>query len=465
MSTISNSKKRSTVKLVINLLSMSSLVTPVVSYAQPTAPGVSVQISPEAYENTMKKQECNNARDKIAEAERAIGTACRKAGLGSGSNCVAKAESCAETIGNEEFSTTDAIGTVLGLPVNSSLGSSCPQMNGRDYYDEIKRLNQEVKDTEKDIADLGQEKADIEKEFNEKIAELQQALTDAQQELEKTKEDLDAEEREQLASFQQAQVSNKEQLRAKGSELISLRSARTAALRNKATKMLELTAETSKYTCNGEYLKAAKEYGNVSGNSSKNHISKAKAQKAAALDAFQKCMNRFQQARIKVSEDTQAEVEALDDKIRSAESSMDELNDTLNLAATQLQQMKDSTTKKKTAAEKKVTDLMTLTQQKMTAAQQELQTRLQALATRQASLQKALTTASNELMTLKSSPAPKKSAEYTADEASAEISGELAKINGVIASSDPDCNLESSLASAKTKRSARESKKTRGTRN
>lgn len=465
MSTISNSKKRSAVKLVINILSAASLVVPAVSYAQPAAPGVSVQISPEAYENTMKKQECNNGRDKIAEAERAIGAACRKAGLGAGSNCVAKAESCADTVGSEEFSTTDAIGTVLGLPMNSNLGSACPQMNGRDYFDEIKRLNQEVKDTEKDIADLGQEKADIEKEFNEKIAELQQALTDAQQELEKSKEDLDAEEREALASFQQAQNSNKEQLRAKGSELISLRSARTTALRNKQTKMLELTAETSKYTCNGEYLKAAKEYGGVSGTSSKNHITKAKAQKAAALDAFQKCMNRFQQARLKVGEETQAEIETLDDKIRSAEASMDELHDTLSLASTQLQQMKDSTAKKKTAAEKKVTDLMTLTQQKMTAAQQELQTRLQALSTRQASLQKALTTASNELMVLKSSPAPKKSAEYTADEASSEISGELAKINGVIATSDPDCNLESSMASAKSKRSARESKKTKGTRN
>lgn len=464
MSTISNSKKRSAVKLVINLLSVSSLITPAVSFAQPAPSGVQVQISSEDYKADRIRQECNSARDKISEAERAIGAACRKAGLGSGTNCVAKAESCAETIGSEEFSTTDAIGTVLGLPINSSLGSSCPQMNGRDYYDEIKRLNQEVKDTEKDIADLGQEKADIEKEFNEKIADLQQALTDAQQELEKTKEDLDAEEREQLASFQQAQVSNNEQLRARGSELISLRSARTAALRNKATKMLELTAETSKYTCNGEYLKAAKEYGNVSGTSSKNHISKAKAQKAAALDAYQKCLNRFQQARIKVGEDTQAEIEALDDKIRSAESSIDELNDTLKLASTQLQQMKDSTAKKKTAAEKKVTDLMTLTQQKMTAAQQELQTRLQALATRQASLQKALTTASNELMTLKSSPAPKKSAEYTADEASSEISGELAKINGVIGSADPSCNLESSLASAKAKKASRESSKTRGKR-
>lgn len=437
MNKISNSKKNAAVKTVIKFSFTAVLTVASISFADITAPSLStndpatykaiLQASEEASTKREKAAACKDAIREVSAAENAIGQSCRKAGLGA--NCAAQAAACGDAMGSESFDTADAIGTVLGLPADSNVGSSCPQMNGRDYYDEKKRLETEIKDTQKDIAELADDEAEIKKTFSDAIAELQQALTDAQQELEETKTQLDEDERKQLADFQSGQNSAKESLREKNSRLLSLRGEMTNAIREKATQMLELTAETSKFTCNSEYTKAAENYGKTSGKSSGNHISKAKAQKAAALDAFNKCMNRFQQARISLNEKSQIKMDNITDQINSTEASIDELNDTISLASTQLEQMKQDTTKKKTNAEKRVTDLMTLTQQKMTAAQEEMQTKLKALTTKQQSYTEALNRANNSLMTL--GPAPKKGAEYTAAEASSEISSQVNIIENI----------------------------------
>lgn len=466
MNKISSSKKNSTVKLVIILFCASSLLTsPTLVFAEQSAPPfVFGQRSSEeiAESKTARiKSECRAIKSEVAAAKAKIAESCRKAGMGS--NCSEKAAACSETLGEESFDTTDAIATVLGLPAGADIGSSCPQMNGRDYYEEKKRLEQEIKDLQEDIAELGEDKADIEKDFNEAIQEMQQALTDAQQELESEKTRLDEEEREKLAEFQSSQSAAKEQLRERNSKILSLRAEVTNAIREKATKMLELTAETSKYACTQEYTKAAEAYGKVSAKSSASHMTKAKNQKAAALDAFNKCMNRFQQARISLNEQSQAKLDSLNDQINSTQASIDDLNDSLSLASTQLEQMKQDTTKKKTAAEKKVTDLMTLTQNKMTAAQQDMQTRLQALATKQQSLTSALNKANNSLMTL--GPAPKRGTEYTSSDASAEIAAQESIIDEAkrTVADDPElsknCTIEGGSRSG-----SRRSGNSRGTR-
>ncbi len=466
MSKISGSKKNSTVKIVISLFCASSLsISPTNSFAQDKSnPTLDFLLARDAESKAEAKEArqaaaCKEAREKIATAERNIGAACRKAGIGNSETCASRARSCAETAGGESFETTDAIATVLGLPADAKIGERCPQYNGRDYADEKKRLQQEIKDLEEDIAKLGEDKADIEKDFNDAIQELQQGLTDAQQELESEKTRLDEEEREKLAEFQSSQSAAKEQLRERNSKILSLRAEVTNAIREKATKMLELTAETSKYACTQEYTKAAEAYGKVSAKSSASHMAKAKNQKAAALDAFNKCMNRFQQARISLNEQSQAKLDSLNDQINSTQSSIDDLNDSLNLASTQLEQMKQDTTKKKTAAEKKVTDLMTLTQNKMTAAQQDMQTRLQALATRQQSLTSALNRANMSMAQMGIAPSSR-SAEYTPAEASGEIESEISVIESIAVQTE----LDGYSCGGIRKEAEKKAKKYRGTR-
>ncbi|WP_374031716.1 hypothetical protein [Bdellovibrio bacteriovorus] len=458
MNKISSSKKNASVKTVINILSVLSLVAPSVSLANENDDRRYGKSDKElqAEKERSDRAECTKAQSEIREARSKISEACRKAGLGSETGCTEKAMACSDTLGTESFDTTDAIGTLMGLPAGADIGGSCPQMNGRDYYDEKKRLETEIKDTQKDIAELADDEAEIKETFNTTIQELQQALTDAQQELEETKTSLDEQEREKISEFQASQNAAKEKLREYNSKIIALRSEMTNAVREKATKMLELTAETSKYACNQEYTKAAESYGKVNATSNKSHISKAKAQKAAALDAFNKCMNRFQQARISLNEQSAAKMESINDQIRNAEASTDELNDSLNLASTQLDQMKADTTKRKTQAEKKVTDLMTLTQNKMQAAQENMQTKLKALATKQQSYTEALNRANNSLMTL--GPAPKRSAEYTAADASAEIDAQtnnIKEIKSNMENSGITCYL--SDASSKSSKRSRSS--------
>lgn len=460
MNKISSSKKNASVKTVINILSVLAFTLPSISLGQP-APGYTVPYDPAEAKATRISNKCSSYRSDRTAALNKLSEACRKAGLGGGDGCREKALACSETLGTDSFDTTDAIGTLMGLPAGSNIGGSCPQMNGRDYYDEKKRLETEIKDTQKDIAELADDEAEIKETFNTTIQELQQALTDAQQELEETKTTLDETEREKISEFQASQNAAKEKLREYNSKIISLRSEMTNAVREKATKMLELTAETSKYACNQEYTKAAESYGKVNATSNKSHISKAKAQKAAALDAFNKCMNRFQQARISLNEQSSAKMESINDQIRNAEASTDELNDSLNLASTQLDQMKADTVKRKSQAEKKVNDLMTLTTNKMQAAQENMQTKLKALATKQQSYTEALNRANNSLMTL--GPAPKRGVEYTAEEASSEISAQTEIIAEIEASVKNDPELKDCyLGKASTSKRSRSSGSTSG---
>lgn len=467
MNKISSSKRNASVKFVFNSFCALTLAMPSVALAQtPPAGGYNSKDEIADRQAQRRQEACKEARRQITDAEKAIGEACRKAGLGEASSCIAKAESCGETLGTESFTTTDAIATVMGLPADANIGGSCPQMNGRNYYDEKKRLQDEIKDLEKEIAELGDDKADIEETFNTTIQDLQQGLTDAQQELEEVKEKLSEEEREKIAEFQSSQNAAKEQLRERNSKILSLRGALTQAIRKKATKMLELTSETSKFTCTAEYRKAAEAYGKVSSTSSSSHMRNAKNQKAVAIDAFNKCMDRFLQARIQLNEDSQIEQDNINDQIASTQSSIDELNDSLSLASTQLDEMKKATETKKTNAQKKVTDLMTLTQQKMTAAQQTMQTKLQTLATKQSSLTAALNRANNSMLTL--GPAPDRGTEYTSKEASSEISSQVGIIENLVNDAElksQNCSLNSQLLSSKSKnRSSRTSSSTKGRR-
>ncbi|MEN0059840.1 MAG: hypothetical protein AAGB31_13450, partial [Bdellovibrio sp.] len=113
--------------------------------------------------------------------------------------------------------------------------------------------------------------------------------------------------------IQESQTKASAELRKADLEILTLESQYTAALRKKAKNMIELNSETSKYTCTQQYKKAAEEYAKAFSSSSSNsaHIKNAKNQKAAALNAFNKCMEQYQNARAELQETSAAELKAL----------------------------------------------------------------------------------------------------------------------------------------------------------
>ncbi|WP_374073558.1 hypothetical protein [Bdellovibrio bacteriovorus] len=359
------------------------------------------------------ENKCKELRQEIKDANNKMTESCSKAGLSV--NCKEKALDCSQTLQEESYPTIDALATVMGIPATTDVSSACPQMSGGDYYKEIERLEKEVKETQKDIAELAEEEAKIKENFSTSMQNISQAMTDAQQEFSEAKEKIADEERQQISAFQSKQIEDKKELNRLSGRLVQLRGKMTESLRKKSASLLELTSPKagSQFDCRAEYRNAAQGFGAVNSAASGNHITMAKAKKAAAIKAFQVCLGRIQQARAALIEQNQNEIDTLTKEIESTQSDMDAVNDSLSLASNQLDEIKASNENKRNSAQKKVVDLLNLSQQKMVAAQDQMQTKLKGLATKQQSYSQALNRAQNALLRLKQTPAPGRSAEVT----------------------------------------------------
>lgn len=394
------------------------------------------------------KVNCNEIRREYKEAEQKIAEACRKAGL-SESNCASNAKSCGEELEEDSLDTMGAIGTVLGLPMGSTqsqVASKCPQMNGRDYFTEKDKMEKEIKDTQKEIAELNDDKAKLQDDYNKQMQDIQETLTKAQEDYKKKEEDLNQEERERVAQFQESQNQANEAMRKKGDEIISLRGQLTQLLRNKARALGKLTESTGKLSCMAEVNKMKAEYEKLySSNSSAsaNFIGQAKKKKQEMINTYNTCMADFNQQRIQLNETTQNQQETLEKKIADTQSSLDEIQNSLNLASTQFEEIKQATAKKKQNALQSVIDLGTRSQQQMQAAYTKLQENLKTLAAKQASLEAALNRTNQSLQTL--GPVPKRGSEYSVATASSEISSQVNILRNI--ANNPDytsCNLKES---------------------
>lgn len=371
------------------------------------------------------KTGCSKAREDYKQAITKISEACKKAGLGD-KDCVSKSLSCAETSSEDSFDTMDVFGTALGIPPGTSLGAACPTMNGRDYFSEKDKIQKEIKETEKELAELNDTKADIQDDYNKEVQDIQETLNKAQEDYKKKEVDLDQEERERIADFHNNQNQAKEALRKKGSELLTLRGQMIQLQRDKARSLNLMSESAGKRKCITELAKMKEEYQKLyssSAGASSNHIAQAKRKKKELVEFYNTCISDFNQQRIALNEQTRQKQDELDKQVRDTQSSMDEIQNSLNLAASQLEEMKQATVKKKNDALQAVIDLGTRSQQKMQAAYAKLQEKLKTLATKNASLAGALNRANQSLMTL--GPAPKRGAEYTPADASSDISAQV----------------------------------------
>lgn len=434
MSKISGKNKRAVVKIFISTLTGTVFLSSSSVLADPSYSTSDPKII-EAIENRAEKererQSCIEERNKIMEAEKEIGEACKKAGL-SGASCVSNAKSCGETSGTDSFNTLFSLGEALGLPTGnlSNLNSTCPQMSGRDYFEEKSKLEKEIKDTEKELADLNDDKADIEEKYYKEMQDIQKTLTEAQEDFKKKKLEIAKDDRERVADFMKTQNQANEELRRRGAEVLKIRGQLIQSQRDKALRLLAMTEASGKRACMKAVNDAKKAYDSVSASKSASHLSQAKRKRADLLNIYYDCMSAFDQQRIALNESKRSEQEELNNQLNNAQSSMDEIRNSLNLADTQLKEIKELATKEEADALQSVVDLGQRNEQQIRAAHEKVQKNLQTIAAKSQSTQMALNRINQSLMTL--GPAPlRRNAEDTPGDASSTISAQINIIESI----------------------------------
>lgn len=412
----------------------------------------------EDQERLDSSRSCKDLQNQIFETEKAMNEACGKAGYKTADNCAVKFASCKETAQEESYNTTEALATALGVqlsdPSSKKNNTSCPTLNAKDYKTTKDDLNKRLKEAQKDLAKLSEDQAKNQKEYDETIAELMQAMSDANEALTESKSKLDEEQRNKISEFQNAQKEVARSIRDNESKLIKLRSDLTAALREKTYNLSQLTAEGTKFSCTAQYNKVIKENSaNSSGTGS--YLSRSKSIKGAAIDAFNKCMDQADTARIQVNDKYKTASESLNKEIANVEADNADLNDNIKVASSQLSEIKTDILNRKTAAEKKVSDLLTKTQSQMESAQRELQTKLASIQKQQQDLNREINSISNELTNL---VAPVSGSEISIYEANSQIGAKSAQIDSLLERCEQSCsNKCSSTINQSYKNSVQES--------
>ncbi|MGZ3773549.1 MAG: hypothetical protein ACXVCY_00855 [Pseudobdellovibrionaceae bacterium] len=386
------------------------------------------------------KQSCGDARSKVDDAVKEIGDACKRAALGDINSCVSKAKSCGDISSSDSFNTFDAFGTALGLPPGQSISgikSACPQMNGRDYFSEKDKLEKEIKDTQQQLADLNDDKAKFQDDYNKEMQTVQEDLNKAQEDYKQKSRDIDQKNREQLADFNNNQNQTKDQLRKIGAQILNLRGQLIQSQRDKALKLLAMTEASGKRACMKAVNDAKKSYDSVSSDLSASHISQAQQKRTDLINIYYDCMDAFDQQRIALNESKKAEQDQINKQINDYQSQMDDIQNSLNLSSSQLQQIQQAAQQEKSDSLQSVVNKGNTSQQAMNSAYTKLQTNLQTLAAKTQNLTGALNRTNQSLMTL--GPAPKRSAEDTAYEASSTISAQVNILEGISGSDLSKC--------------------------
>lgn len=373
------------------------------------------------------------ARDSYREAKRKIGEACGAAGFGA--NCYEEVMSCEDSLGSQDFNTMGVLGQVTGMPLDSLNSSSqCPQLSGKDYFSTKKEIEADIKDANNDLADLEKEKADIEKDFNTEMQDIQKEIREAQKELADEKLKINEDSRQQKADFAKQQAETRNEVRKKNMDMLQLRGKMIKSDRDKATKMLQLSEGSTKRACMSAVKKLRDD---LLKPGSKISIKDATALKAEINSSFDDCMKNFDQQRAALNETYRQEQSELQTSIDQLQSDIDDMENQLKLASSQLSEMEADAKSKQSTAEQNLVKMMQEAQTKMQASQQNMQKRLTAMSTKQGTIKQRLFKLNNELMALGPVPADRGS-EDSPRKAMGKISAETEVIQEFEATCMPD---------------------------
>ncbi|KYG66566.1 hypothetical protein AZI86_05845 [Bdellovibrio bacteriovorus] len=473
MNKISDTSNPTAVKIFINTLTVMIFMTaPLLSQAQ-TAPtgSTTTMFGGDSVEVTNIKR-CDNIATQLSRAEEKISTACRKAGMGGGKECVSKVKDCDEVTGEESFNTmgafTQAVGAYTGNSQISAIGngdtnSSCPQMSGKDYFEEKSSIEKDLKTAEKELADLDKEKAEAQKEYDDALKEINDNLAKAQEEAKEKAHEIDEETQKQVAEFQTAQAQAAKDMRAKKTDILTLQGQLINLDRQKATALIDLTNYTAESDCKKKMYEAYATYKKaVSSGTSSGHITRAKEKKNELIMVYTKCMEGFSQKRMAVNENYKQQRDKLEKQITDSNADVAAIEDGLKQSQEALDKMKSTAETKKAEALQSVISLGTRAQQEMEAAYKNLQAKSSGIGKKETALNKQLNQLNNNLMTL--GPAPKRGTDYAPSDAMSDIEAGMGEINDINAMAASCPQYIKDAAAAKLKKYGGSSKSQKGDR-
>ncbi len=391
--------------------------------------------------------DCNSVRREVADAVKSIGEACRKGGLGEANACIEKANECADDMGLDDFQTNPAgdialntIGQMTGLGnlsgITKTSASGCPQLGGKDYFEQKKDLDQRIKDLKEEMAETTKEAGEIKDTFNKDIAQMQKDINETQKELDEKIAQRKIDKRDQLNEFQRNQAQLKEQQGTFGLQLIKLRNDLNQSQLEQAQQLIALSDQAGKSDCMRQVEEMNSKYKTIATSTARNFMSQASTKKKELINAYNSCIGIFHKKRIALNQSKQSEQQSIQKQIESAQSSVDNVTTQLTTSSDQLAQMEAEAVEQENKDKQEVLKKMQITQQEMTAAQTKMTSDLQANAQKAASQKEALNRAQQDLADLSVGGKPKRGTEYSVSDTHSDISTYTNQIQNIV--DDPE---------------------------
>ncbi len=388
------------------------------------------------YCNTL---ECICSKDALQEAinaQKEIENACGDSGFGSKTECLKKVYTCAKVVESESFDTatemTNAVLQGLGLSTAASIGrpnkntdNACPQFTADNYQKRKKEIQDDIKSIEKELKDLQKDLVKEEKDTKKELQDITDDITKAKKDVKDQKVKIDEDERKQLADFNNTQNQTKNQMRTSNMNILKLRAKLVESQRDLSQKLLQLNDNATKAACVNNAQKSYAEFQKAA-NSGSMSMALRTQQKQNILNQYSDCLKAMDQQRAALLESKREEQKQLQASITQANDEMTDIQHSLDLAQTQLDEIKAQNTTQRNELEKGLLEQMQNAQTKMQSIQSSFQKQQQLSQQQQAQLTQKLNTRQNELNSL--GPVPASDATLTPTKAGTKIRGNLAPV-------------------------------------
>lgn len=321
-----------------------------------------------------EEKECKDLEKEASKAKGEVEKACNDAAVGSVKDCFSKAKECQETVRDGEdvdfWKSMGSVAQSLGLSgaadATSSLSTStCPQYTNDQYVKRRKEINDEIKEINNDINDLKKENNELEKTTQKDIKDAQDDVNEAQKEKQRAEHKIDEELRDQVAAVNKSQGEAKNGLRTNDMNLVKLRGQLLASESKKATQLIQMNENAAKAMCTAEYEKQLNAFQAARAGKSAT-FTDLKRQKNTLLNAYNTCIKMYDQQRANIIQQIGQEQAEIKKQIETVVGDMEQTEDTIKLAQTQLG---DAQTQSKTKKNQEATNLMTKMQSAQTSMQ------------------------------------------------------------------------------------------------
>lgn len=334
------------------------------------------------------EEKCQPERAK--EAYKTIVDACSEGGFET-SNCFTKIAECGDELEAETYTDTSALWKAIGInmPLKQSRPNQgktfCPKVAGKTFMERRKDYTDDLRDLDADLADLKREIAEQKEELSKGLQEIADEVKEAQETLEKDTADLSEKRREQLTAFNEQQDKTAQDQSVKEMELLKLEGDLVNVNRKLVTEMIGLTEQAANRSCLSAIRKMRDEIIKLEGQA--NTVQKSKERKQNLILSYNDCMKTYDQRRTALMENNKQENDRINKTVQSLKSDLENQQNALKAAQTQLDEIKEETAKRISNAEQRFTSLSNSAQSRMMSLNQTSKEKSDALEEKKAKLE------------------------------------------------------------------------------